>query len=567
MIGYSDSNKDGGFFTSNWELYRAEIALVELFDALRDRTASRCASSTAAAARSAAAAARATRRSWRSRRARVNGQIRLTEQGEVIASKYANPRSAGATSRRWSRRRCEATLLQADQERAEELPRRGGGASARPAWPPTAAWSTRRRASPTTSSARRRSARSPSSTSARGPASRKATARIEDLRAIPWGFSWGQCRVALPGWYGFGSAVEAFLGAQPRRAGGRALLRRCAAEWPFFADAAVQPRHGAGQERPGDRRALRRAWSTTRSSAEAHLRAHRGRVATRPSDALSLITGEPRTASPPIPALARSIEHRFPYLDPLNHLQVELMRRYRAAATIRTSACSAASTCRSTGSRRGCATPAERAQARSAAGGHHRRDPRALQPARRGFLGRHARARRAAEHRRAAAPHRRRGPAAHPRPGLRPGARSARRSPSSATRRSGSRAPQARRDGARAERLRGVGAGLPRAGSSAAHFDGVFANASLFHVPARNCRACCANCAQRSSRAACSSAPIRAGTTRRDGTAAATAAYHDLEAWRRYLADAGFTELEHYYRPPGLPREQQPWLASVWRRD
>ena len=71
MLGYSDSNKDGGFFTSNWELYRAEIALVELFDELRPRrTASRCACSTAAAAPSAAAAGRATRPSWRSRRAR-----------------------------------------------------------------------------------------------------------------------------------------------------------------------------------------------------------------------------------------------------------------------------------------------------------------------------------------------------------------------------------------------------------------------------------------------------------------------------------------------------------------
>ena len=70
MLGYSDSNKDGGFFTSNWELYRAEIALVELFDELRRRSASRCACSTAAAAPSGAAAARATRPSSRSRRAR-----------------------------------------------------------------------------------------------------------------------------------------------------------------------------------------------------------------------------------------------------------------------------------------------------------------------------------------------------------------------------------------------------------------------------------------------------------------------------------------------------------------
>jgi hypothetical protein len=73
--GYSDSNKDGGIFTSNWELYRAEIALVELFDhGCAGRHGIRCACSTAAAARWAAAAARATRPSWRSRRARCAGR-------------------------------------------------------------------------------------------------------------------------------------------------------------------------------------------------------------------------------------------------------------------------------------------------------------------------------------------------------------------------------------------------------------------------------------------------------------------------------------------------------------
>ena len=131
MLGYSDSNKDGGFLTSNWELYRAEIALVGCSQ--RPRTASACACSTAAAAPSAAAAARATRRSWRSRRAPSTAQIRLTEQGEVIASKYATRRSAGATSRRWSRRRWRRACCDADDRPAtpRRAHRRSAVASAR----------------------------------------------------------------------------------------------------------------------------------------------------------------------------------------------------------------------------------------------------------------------------------------------------------------------------------------------------------------------------------------------------------------------------------------------------
>src|SRR5262249_14270761 len=63
------------------------------------------------------------------------------------------------------------------------------------------------------------------------PSSRKASAQIEDLRAIPWVFSWAQCRLMLPGWYGFGSAVEDWLDAQPN---GMALLRAMYRDWPFF---------------------------------------------------------------------------------------------------------------------------------------------------------------------------------------------------------------------------------------------------------------------------------------------------------------------------------------------
>ena len=235
MLGYSDSNKDGGIFTSNWELYRAEIALV-------------------AAVRRAAQAHGITLRLFHGRGGTVgrgggpsyqailaqppgtvNGQIRLTEQGEVIALEVRQPRDRPAQPRDAGRRDARGDAAAADaRRRPKTFLDAGAETLAQPAWPPTARWSTRRRASPTTSSAPRRSARSPSSTSARARPRARRRARIEDLRAIPWGFSWGQCRVTLPGWYGFGSAVEAFLGRRTRK---RAALGAAAAhvpQWPFF---------------------------------------------------------------------------------------------------------------------------------------------------------------------------------------------------------------------------------------------------------------------------------------------------------------------------------------------
>ena len=100
----------------------------------------------------------------------------------------------------------------------------------------------------------------------------------------------------------------------------------------------------------------------------------------------------------------------------------------------------------------------------------------------------------------------------------------------------------------------------------AARFDGVFANASLFHVPGlelpRVLRELHASL--KPGGVLFSSNPR--GTNEEGWNKGRYGAYHDLEAWRRYLTAAGFVELDHYYRPPGLPREQQSWLASVWRR-
>ena len=159
------------------------------------------------------------------------------------------------------------------------------------------------------------------------PASRKATQQIEDLRAIPWSFSWGQCRVALPGWAGFGTAIDTYLGQLPKQRKERlALLQKMHRQWPFFrtllsnldmviakSDLAIAARY---VELVEDKKLGKKIFALIKTEWQLT------------NEALTLITGETsRLASNP--SLARSIEHRFPYLDPLNHLQVELMRRYR----------------------------------------------------------------------------------------------------------------------------------------------------------------------------------------------------------------------------------------------
>ena len=325
MIGYSDSNKDGGAFTSSWELYCAEIALVEVFGALRG--------SHGITLRlfhgRGGTVGRGGGPSYQAILAQppgtVNGQIRLTEQGEVIASKYAQPEIGRRNLETLVAATLEATLLPP----ARQAPKSYLAAAAEISAASMAAY--RGLVYETPGFTDYFFAATPITEIAElnigsRPASRKASRSIEDLRAIPWSFSWGQCRVALPGWYGFGSAIEAFL-AGGKRSEREALLQQMARRWPFFAtlisnldmviaksDLAIAARYVDLVE---DRKLGKRIF--TRIEAEWQ----------RTNDALTLITGEAnRLASNP--ALARSIEHRFPYLDPLNHLQVELMRRYRA---------------------------------------------------------------------------------------------------------------------------------------------------------------------------------------------------------------------------------------------
>ena len=100
----------------------------------------------------------------------------------------------------------------------------------------------------------------------------------------------------------------------------------------------------------------------------------------------------------------------------------------------------------------------------------------------------------------------------------------------------------------------------------AGRFDGVFANAALFHVPSRELSRVLLELHASLKPRGVLFASNPHGHNEEGWNRGRYGAYHDLETWRRYLAAAGFTELSHYYRPPGLPREQQPWLATVWRK-
>ena len=332
MLGYSDSNKDGGIFTSNWELYRAEIALVELFDQLavshgitlrmfhgRGGTVGRGGGPSYEAILAQPPGT-------------VRGQIRLTEQGEVIGSKYANPEIGRRNLETLVAATLEATLLQPTKpatpaflQAADELSQASMAAYRALVYETPGFTEYFFSATPIREIAELNIGSR--------PASRKPSQQIENLRAIPWGFSWGQCRLTLPGWYGFGSAIEQFLaqgGSPESRKDALALLKKMYRQWPFFrtllsnmdmvlakSDLALASRYA---ELVADAKLRKKIFSAI----DAEWR--------KTAQALSLITGDKQRLAGNA-ALQRSIRHRFPYIDPLHHLQVELVRRYRAGQT------------------------------------------------------------------------------------------------------------------------------------------------------------------------------------------------------------------------------------------
>ncbi|AOS78050.1 MULTISPECIES: phosphoenolpyruvate carboxylase [Hydrogenophaga] len=354
MLGYSDSNKDGGIFTSNWSLYQAETALVALFDELnagkegfaagppQGESAPSGGSGPRAAGKRGGSVRPIGLRMFHGRGGTVGrgggpsyqailaqppgtvrGQIRLTEQGEVIGAKYANPEIGRRNLETLVAATLEATLLQPTKDAspaflaAAEALSQASMAAYR-----ALVYDTPRFADYFFSATPIREIAELNIGSR--PASRKATGRIEDLRAIPWGFSWGQCRLTLPGWYGFGSAVQGFVKADPKNT---ALLKRMQRDWPFFntllsnmdmvlakSDLALASLYAELVE---DKALRQRVFKAIEAEWQ------------RTAEALALITGERERLAGNL-ALRRSIEHRFPYIDPLHHLQVELIRRHRA---------------------------------------------------------------------------------------------------------------------------------------------------------------------------------------------------------------------------------------------
>ncbi len=362
MLGYSDSNKDGGIFTSNWELYRAEIALVELFDQLANSNNIQLRMFHGRGGTVGRGGGPSYQAILAQPPGTVRGQIRLTEQGEVIGSKYANPEIGRRNLETLVAATLEATLLQPTKpatkdflQAAAELSQASMAAyralvyetpgfteyffSATPireiAELNIGSRPASRYVAPTLVASRTSLPPEGANFPRGGPSENSSPAnairgsRIEDLRAIPWGFSWGQCRLTLPGWYGFGSAITQYLdqgGTTASRKEALGLLQKMYKQWPFFrtllsnmdmvlakSDLALASRYA---ELVSDSRLRKKIFSSI--EAEWH----------RTVDALALITGEKQLLAGNA-SLQRSIRHRFAYIDPLHHLQVELIRRYR----------------------------------------------------------------------------------------------------------------------------------------------------------------------------------------------------------------------------------------------
>ena len=302
MIGYSDSNKDGGYLTSTWSLFKASDALTPIFAeaGIKMQLFHGRGGAVGRGGGSAFGAIKAQPKGT------VAGRIRITEQGEVIAAKYGTEDGAEANLEAMT----SAVLINSLEPDRTDAKVQADFAAAMDEISQVAFAEYRdlvygddsfrtffRQMTPLTEIAKLKIGSR--------PASRTKSDKIEDLRAIPWVFSWAQARVMLPGWYGVGRALSAFEDKDKLKDMAMVLAKSdmgIAARYAELVEDQEMGQHFFNRIRSG--------WYQTR-------------------DILLDITDQPHLLAKS-PSLFNSIELRLPYIEPLNHLQIELMKRLRA---------------------------------------------------------------------------------------------------------------------------------------------------------------------------------------------------------------------------------------------
>lgn len=324
MLGYSDSNKDGGYFAANWALYDAELDLValskdhgvglRLFHG-RGGTVGRGGGPSYDALLAQPQGA-------------VQGSVRITEQGEIISAKYGSTATARRNLEALVAATLEATFLTVDDldreaESAYQIMREISALSKKkysalahedPGFVDYFTQSTPLAEIGALNIGSR-------------PSARKQTTSIADLRAIPWVLAWSQARIMLPGWYGVGTALKEWIGSGPDADERLATLKELSRTWPFFNSVLSNMAQVMAKAEMG----LAQLYSTLVADEEAARRILGDITAefSLTQEMFLKVMGFDSLLQDN-PMLARSVRARFPYLLPLNAIQFELLRRYRS---------------------------------------------------------------------------------------------------------------------------------------------------------------------------------------------------------------------------------------------
>ncbi|PTY02702.1 phosphoenolpyruvate carboxylase [Opitutaceae bacterium EW11] len=322
MLGYSDSNKDCGYLTANWALYKAQATIAGVCRE-HDVCVTLFHGRGGSIARGGGPAAKAI---LAQPVGLASGRIRVTEQGEVLSTRYHDPDLA----HRILEQMTYGVLLgtHAAQNPAE-VPEEWTSAMETMADAGFAAYKAIVHDDPDFLAFWKQATPIDEISNLKlgsRPTFRRATQSVEDLRAIPWVFSWMQSRFVFPGWFGLGTALDALL---KKGAAGKRLLRTMYAEWPFF------------------RTLLDNAQLTLRKADLRIAQLYAGLVedsrirlrillileteAARTEQAILAVTGQKQLLAGE-PVLLQSVQLRNPYVDPLNFIQVEMMRRLRSGA-------------------------------------------------------------------------------------------------------------------------------------------------------------------------------------------------------------------------------------------